>query len=303
MSTSKPTRFPRTRQKGSRGPHYQLTPRDVRLLKYIWDWKIASTASIHEAINRPGSPYSTYKILERLEKNCLIECRFELAERFYVWQLTESGFHAIINYLGDLKEDGYLSENHRHDRLVQAFQLGEWSTHQFLNTTFWTEQDLRRRDVTSYPEWVPQATDHRPDGYTRIIGLKKTWTLAHEVELSLKNVQRYEGILRFYKMACVVDRVLWLVENDVVRDTILRAKACIKDESTNYHVFVDLADYVKNGWDAKVTNERSETLFTVREKLQGICGETPGEILGKLRGHSSVTVHLANQKVIGKTRR
>jgi hypothetical protein len=272
------------------------------MMQYIWKWKIASTTSIHEAINRTASAYSTYKTLEKLEKNSFVECRFEFAERFYVWQLTERGFHAIKGYLGELKEDGFLSENHRHDRLVQAFQLGEWSTHQFRNVVFWAEQDLRRRDVAGYPEWVPQTTDHRPDGYTRIVGFKKPWTIAYEVELSAKNVQKYEGILRFYRMSRAVDRVLWLVESDVVRDTILRAKTCIKDDSANYHVFVDLADYAKNGWDAQVTNERSETLFTLREKYQGICGETPAEILGKLRGISTVTVHLANQKVIGKSR-
>ena len=96
--------------------------------------------------------------------------------------------------------------------------------------------------------------------------------------------------------------MLWLVESDMVRTTILRAKTCIKDDTTNYHVFVDLADFEKNGWDAKVTNERSQILFTLREKYRGICGEITGEIIGQFRGHSRVTVHLANQKVIGKSR-
>jgi predicted transcriptional regulator len=301
MDFNKPNRSTRAPSR-RRGPSVYLTPRDQQMMRYIWKWKIASTSSIHEAINRDASAYSTYKTLDKLEKNRFVECRFEFSERFYVWQLTERGFHAIKSHLGELKEDGFLSENHRHDRLVQAFQLGEWSTHQFRNTVFWTEQDLRRREVGNYPEWVPQTTDHRPDGYTRIVGAKKPWTLAYEVELSAKNVQKYEGILRFYRMARLVDRVLWLVESNVIRDTILRAKACIKDDSTNFHVFVDLNDYLKNGWDAAVTNERSETLFTLREKYQGIYGDTPGEIMGKLRGHSSVTVHLANQKVIGKTR-
>jgi DNA-binding PadR family transcriptional regulator len=288
--------------KKHRGPSAYLTLRDRLMMLYIWKWKIASTASVHEAVNRPASPYSAYKTLERLEQNHFVECRFEFAERFYVWQLTERGFHAIKGYLGELKEDGYLSENHRHDRLVQAFQLGEWATHQFNNVSFCTEQDLRRREVVDYPEWVPQSSDHRPDGYTRIVGAKKTWTIAFEAELSAKNVQKYEGILRFYRTVRVIDRVLWLVESKAIRDTILRAKDCIRDDSTNYHVFVDLADFEKNGWDAQVTNERSENLFTLREKYQGICGDTPAEILGNLKGQSKVTVHLANQKVIGKSK-
>lgn len=300
MEFAKPTtRAP----KRARGPSAYLTQRDRIIMEYIWRWKIVSTASIHEAVNRNVSPYSTYKIMERLATNHFVECRFEFAERFYVWQLTERGFQAIKNYLGNLKEEGFLSENHRHDRLVQAFQLGEWATHQFPSVQFFTEQEMRRLEMCDYPEWVPQTSEHRSDGYTRILGEKRAWTFANEVELSAKNVQKYEATLRFYKSARAVDQVLWLVGSNMIRDTILRAKACIRDDSANYHVFVDLADFEKNGWDAAITNERSQTLYTIREKLQGICGETMGEILGILSGHSSVTVHLSNQKVIGKTRR
>ncbi len=301
MNFEKPRRTTRAPKRGPGAPTY-LSSRDLMIMRYIWRWKIASTASVHEAVNRTMSPYSTYKVLERLAKNSFVESRFEYAERFHVWQLTERGFNVIRNYLGELKEDGYLSENHRHDRLVQAFQLGEWATHQFPKVIFFTEQELRRGEVENYPDWVPHTVEHRADGYTRIVGDKKSWTIAYEVELSAKNVQKYEGLLRFYRNTRVVDRVLWLVESPKIRDTILRAKACTKDDSANYHLFVDLTDYQKNGWDAVVTNERSQNLYTLREKYQGICGELLTEMLGKYRGHSSVTVHLSNQKVIGKSR-
>ena len=291
------------RQIRRRGPDAGLKYRDRQILLYIWRWKIASTASVHEAMNRPASPYSTYKILDRLERNHLVECRFNMGERFYVWQLTELGFREIKQYLGELKEDGFLSENHRHDRFVQAFQFGEWTTFQFPSVTFFTEQEMRRRETFQYPEWVPQTSEHRADGYTRIEGEKRTWTFAIEVELSAKNVQKYENVLRFYRSARVVDQVLWLVESTAVRETILRAKSCIRDDSSNFHVFVDLADFEKNGWDAVIANERSQILTSMREKFQGILGEIPGEILGKLKGRSSVTAHLTGRKVIGKTRR
>ena len=149
---------------------------------------------------------------------------------------------------------------------------------------------------------MPRGTDHRPDGYSKILGNKRPRTIAYEVELSIKNVQKYESILRFYQMARMVDRVIWLVDSDAVKETILRAKHCIKEDSTNFHVFVNLKDFRERGWDAEVTNERSERLFTMRENYQGICGETVSELLGKLKGTSSVTAHLANQKVIGKSR-
>jgi hypothetical protein len=288
--------------KKPRGPMHYITPRDKLMMQYIWRWKIASTTSIHEAVNRTASPYSTYKTLEKLEKNKFVESRFEFAERFYVWQLTEWGFRTIKNYLGELKEDGFLSENHRHDRFVQAFHLGEWATHQFPNVILYTEQEMRRRETADYPDWVPQTSEHRADGYTRIVGHKKPVTIAYEVELSAKNVQKYEAVLRFYRTARLVDRVIWMVESPAIMDTILRAKTCIKDDSTNYHLFVDLGDYLKNGWDATATNERSQRLFTLRENYQDICGDLYRDLMGNLKGHSKATVHLANQKVIGKSR-
>lgn len=285
-----------------RGRLFSLLKRDVEAMLYVWRWKVASTRSVHEFVNRDKSEYSTYKMLDRLERNHFLECRFNVVEQFQLWQLTELGFNTIKEYLPELKEDGYLSENHRHDRLVQAFQLGEWATYQLSNVKFCTEQELRRAEVENYPTWVPQTSEHRPDGYTKIIGAKKSYTLAFEVELSAKHVQRYESTLRFYRAARAVDRVLWLVPQGEVKDTILRAKACTKDDSLNFHLFVDLEEFEKKGWDAAVTNERSETLFTLREKYREITGDLAGELLGNHRGRSTVTVHLDNRKVIGKTK-
>jgi len=290
------------KEKKKRGPSFYLTPRDFLILKYIWRWKISSTSSVHEAVNREASAYSTYKTLERLERNDFLECRFHLTERFYVWQLTEFGFNSIKEYLGELKEEGYLSENHRHDRLVQAFQLGEWASFDIPQIQFFTEQELRRKDLEDYVDWIPRSNEHRPDGYSKILGEKRTWILAYEVELSIKSPQRYEGILRFYKAIKGIDRVLWMVENAQVMESVLRAKACIKDDSSNYHVFVDLKDFLKNGWDSKIINEHSETLFTMREKYRGILGNPLGECLGNLKGHRRVTAHLNERKVIGKSR-
>jgi hypothetical protein len=286
MSQTRVKRIKPQRAKTGIAPY--LSSRDVRILEYIWKWKIASTASIHEATCRPQSPYSTYKLLERLKTNGYIQDHFHTRERFYVWCLTEFGFAEIKDGLGVLDEEGYQSENHRHDRLVQAFQLGEWATYQFPKVLFFSEQDMRRRSVDHFPPWVPASKEHRPDGYTRIVGTKRPWTFAYEVELSAKSVQKYEGTLRFYKLTAGVDRVFWLVGDAFIKDQILSAKACIKDETSNYHVFVELADFEKNGWDANVTNERSETLFALRDKYREICGDFAGEIIGTSRGGMSV---------------
>jgi predicted transcriptional regulator len=174
------------RTKSKVGRPRGLTKRDQMIMKYIWRWKIASSLSIHSAINNDCSAYSTYKTLVRLEKFGLLESRHHPTQEFHVWCLSLEGFELIKCELGELKEDGYQSENHPHDRLVQAFQLGEWSTHRFHQVKFFTEQDLRRRDRDDYPDWVPRTEQHRPDGYTRFEIDQRSWTFAYEVELSIK---------------------------------------------------------------------------------------------------------------------
>ncbi len=279
-----------------------LTHRDSKILTYLWRWKIASTTSIHEAINKISSKYSTYKILDKLERSGFIGSYFDYEERFYVWQLTSKGFTVIRKKFDELAEEGFLSENPNHDRLVQAFHLGEWVTYHSPNIIFWTEQEMRRFDVADYPEWVPRSKEHRPDGYTRVVGANKAYTFAFEVELSTKRISKYETTMQFYKHAKQIDRVYWLVDQSYTREQILKAKACVNDESFNYHVFIELEDFKKNGWDVMITNERSEKVHTIRENMQEICGDFYRDLMETYRGRSTVHVHLNNLKVIGKTK-
>jgi hypothetical protein len=280
-----------------------LTDRDKKILRFLWNWKIASSTSIHVATRELGSPYSTYKNLVRLEKSGLIESRHHLFEDFHVWTLSEIGFTAIRGSLGDLKEEGYLSENHPHDRLCLAFQLGEWAALRFPQVSHFTEQDLRRREVDDFPEWVPQSLSHRADGYTRIIGDANTVTFAYEIELSAKNVQKYESVVRFYQSESKVARVIWLVGSKEVLDAVLRAKERTREGSTNFHVFVHLADFQQNGWDASVFNERSVKVSTMREIYRRVCGDSLGGLLAVSRGPEGVADHLKSQKIIGRSKR
>ncbi len=289
--------------KRMKGRPVGLNPRDIEILQYIWKWKLSSTESIHEAINKIHSPYTTYKILEKLERSDYISSQFDVVDRFNVWQLTSKGFLVLRARMKPLIEEGYLSENHYHDRLVQAFHLGEWCSYNLPQIEFWSEQEMRRHDQADYPEWVPGSKDHRPDGYTRIRSEIKNLVLAFEVELSCKRPALYEKTLDYYKHARNIYRVYWLAKNQETKDVILRARACINEESTNYHLFVDLDDYIKNGWDAIVTNERSERVKSLRENMQGHLGDIPGDLLGTNKGRRGVLAHLNPIKTLGKPRR
>ncbi len=285
------------------GRPFYLTKRDQRILEFIWKWKIAPTSVIYEACVKPEStPYSAYKIMEKLEKHGYVEAKFNDTEIFWVWQLTEKGFESIKRNLPELEEEGCLSENHKHDRHVLAFHLGEWIGRRPERILFFSEQELRRLSKDDYPDWVPRTKDHRPDGYTRVVGLQKSVTYAIEVELSLKSVSRYESVIQFYRHQRQVDRILWLVSDPQIKANILRAKDCVKDPSENLHLFVDLKEYMQKGLNAVAANERSENLFTLRENLRGLLGDFYGDILGNSRELNRVTVHYHPTKVIGKSK-
>jgi len=285
---------------GDGGRHFFLTERDVLILRFIWRWKHASTATIHEVLGRPHSEYSTYKALERLNRLNFVETAESFEHRFLSWQLTDKGFRAIRGGLGELCEEGFLTEHHWHDRNVLAFQLGEWATHNFPFVTHFTEQEMRRRSVDQYPPWVPQIGGHRSDGCTRIQINNKTVVLAYEVELWPKSLTIYESVFKYYKSLREYQRIYWLIGEPYVKEQLIHAKTCAKEDSSNYHVFVDLHEYMACGWDARVTNERSQTLFTIRQNMQEICGEPYRDYMGNKWGQSRVTVHYDTRKVLGK---
>lgn len=292
----------RVRNLGRNGKRRVFTERDGRILHFLWKWKLASTGTIHEAVGRPLSAYSTYKTLERLAKYKFIKTDETFEQNFLSWVLTDRGFEAIRPSLGSLCEEGYNSENHWHDRNVVAFHLGEWATHQLPIVTHFTEQEMRRRAVDYYPSWVPNTKEHRPDGYTKISTGNKEWVLAFEAEIWPKALSIYERTLKFYQIIKQIDRVYWLVGEPLVKSQILRARDCIRETSQNFHLFIDQKKYLEDGWDAPITNERSETLGTLRESMQGICGDVYGKCLDNKWGPSTVKVHYDTRKVLGKKR-
>lgn len=284
------------------GPMFFLSDRDSQILHFIWRWKLASTATIHEEIGKPNTPYSTYKAMERLQRLQYVTCVVNHLDHHKTWQLTEKGFETIRPWLGTLKEEGYLSENQTHDRHIVAFQLGEWAGKKFPQVTFFTEQEMRRWPTDYYPEWVPKVGNHRADGYTQIQGHKRLWNIAYEVELWPKSVAIYESLIRYYRMYNSIDRVYWLIGSPVVFDQIVKAKTNARDVDDNYHLFVTRYDYERLGWDAPVRNSRSEILFTIRDDMRGLLGQTLGEFLANPGGLPTVPVHYSKAKVIGKPR-
>ncbi len=290
----------RSKYFGVNGPNRVCTERDFKILMFLWRWKLASTATIHEAVGNGLTPYSTFKTMERLEKFKYVEARRNVGINFSSWCLTDQAFEILKPFLKELCQEGFQSENHWHDRNALAFQLGEWASHDVQGVTFWTEQELRRYGPEYYPEWVPSTTGHRPDGYTQIKGSKKDWLIAIEVEMWAKPLSFYETTMRYYELVKSIDKVFWLVADQQALTYIQKAKAKMLDATKNLHYFVDQQEYFMYGWDAIVTNDSNQKAGTFREQMQGLLGEMNGKRIANKWGKSKVHAHYAIHKTLGR---
>ena len=103
----------------------KFTNRDIRLLRFLWFVKLATTGNLWAKIFRPSSPWMAYKRLLKLKKSEFITHESTLGRDLSYWSLTHKGFQAILPHLPALEESGYKSENIAHDILVSAVQLGD----------------------------------------------------------------------------------------------------------------------------------------------------------------------------------
>ena len=266
----------RLRQAGAATAHSPLSARDCAVLDFLWRWKVATTATLHAATRGTRTAVATYQALMRLSRLKLIECQLDKRSCYHYWTLTKTGYNVVRESLGELKEVGFKSENIWHDLNVVAFHLGHWVSYSGDRVEFFTEQELRRRGRDYYPEWVPNTGESRSDGYTRIHSDQgRSWTLAYEVELSAKSLDRYESVIRTYRMYREVDLVLWMVGSSEIMAQIIRAKSQARDPEDRYHLFVDHEEYQRAGWGAQAVNAQGQVVFTFHDFVRGLLGDLP----------------------------
>ncbi len=161
-----------------RGPIFTFMERDLKILDFLWRWKLGTTATLHEAVGKPGSPYATYKAMERLAKHGHVESVKNLERGFSYWQLTKKGFESIRESLGELKKDARHQTGHPwHDLNVVAFQLGEWTALPFPQVKFFTEQELRSKDRIFIPNGCQRCTSGGRTGIRRLRRIKNLGSL------------------------------------------------------------------------------------------------------------------------------
>jgi hypothetical protein len=229
----------------------ELTERDGQLLRFLWRWKLVTTAALIEKHFGNITPQTGYNRILRLRDARFIErITIDQGDR-YVWTLAAKGFAFVQPNLPELKSEGYKSEALEHDFYVSAFHLGEWLKSEPEDALF-SEQQLRCFLLEQYPSWVPNTDLHRSDGYWSVPLKDKMVTVSLEVELTQKNGTRYEILAKFYERDTQVFRIVWLVKTLGLANSIQEKMRQAVGDKCLIHDFVVLEDFLSRGWQAPV---------------------------------------------------
>ena len=232
----------------------RLTEKDYEVLYYLWKWKALSTMALGAKYFPEWKPFSVYRRLMRLADAGLVESvSFEHAG-MSAWLLATKGYKKIRYSLPDMTQDGFRSENTYHDFFCTALQLGRWLVDLPAGCETTSEQQLRRLPVDLWADWVPRSAQHRPDGYSRVIGTNSSSIVAFEVELNLKSADRYDALCAYYGSQATVSQVLWLVDSRGQVRSIEKAFERFQMRDRGKHQFVLVSDFKEMGWQAPIVS-------------------------------------------------
>lgn len=222
------------------------------VLQFLWQWKIATSATLHKRCMPTLKGAGLYSMLRRMREEGLIQVRCVREPKNAFWILGKAGFHRVCEALPPLKEKGYLSEHLDHDVLVSAIHLGDGVFGLIDGLEFITEQQLRRLEPHHLPARIPNCCGHRPDGYWKVETNRGPKLIALEVELHQKANSDYGSVARFYSDMTQIDRVLWVTPKATMGKAIHRALLSETDDGFK-HDFVELDTVYRSGWHASIT--------------------------------------------------
>ncbi len=257
--------------------------RDLLILKFLWEYKVATSAMIIERYFPSTKPRTAYNCLMRLKRKKLITTKVTNRGTFPVWELTKDGLKEIRNYIPSLESKVTSSENHIHDIIVTSMHLGPFIQKAPSDLKIITEQRLRCQELTTLPEEIPSPKEHRPDGYWLFNKGNQHNIFALEVELNQKAKRWYEDLAYFYGDFKKNDRCIWVVRKASTAKTILR---CLYKTRPEYYIhnFVLLKDIIKKGWTAEffLGPNQDETILEVfKQNTQYISNTLPVNVFQK----------------------
>lgn len=264
--------------------------RDLPLLVFLWRWKMSTTSAIANKFYSGSSVNGAYQRLWKLKRAGFIRTRTDETGNFFVWILDKKGYAAIHSRLPLMREDGYLSENLRHDLVVSAIHLGDGIFGDLPGLEYFSEQELRRIDLSVFPSWVPNSKRHRPDGYWRVRTSTGQKLVALEVELSPKQDADYETIARFYDDHAEINAVVWIVPRPQVAHKLhtLFERTSRREYK---HSFILLDPIYDVGWQVPVSLGHN-----IDKSIADILETGPSRSRDAAFGHVSFDVRRTPQK-------
>lgn len=269
----------------------KLTTGDLKVLDFLWTWKAASTPLLKDLAWKNESYWWAYRALKRLQKEKYIQLlpRGKNVE-LELWALTRTGFEVVLMDRDDIEAYRFRVHAPAHDYLATCLQLGDfWRAG--VDVDFFTEQQLSSLSKWNFPEAVFSQDGHIPDGITRIRGALRTAIIGYEVDLNLKDKDRYYSTVRYYQDGLKPSLVVWLVKNSWIAEKInsqIKAHAYAFDgfDLRKRVVFVLLDDFKQNAWEARAILQPFEG--TTLRKLHANLLQSTGK-LGPNFGQTSMT--------------
>lgn len=226
-----------------------ITERDSKVLEFLWRWKVVSSQALARKFFPTVQPQSAHLRLRQLEEVGYLVSH-SVSKREYAWGIGKKGYEYIKDWFNVEVHDGYKTSYPHHDFLATAFHLGEWLTKMPDGAEVYSELELRCVVDELYPDWIPQSTMHRPDGYSKMMLNDRQMISAFEVELTLKSKRRYEALVYFYDNQPTINHVYWLVGSRGMAKSIERIFARYNSREFSKHSFILLEHFLKSGWDA-----------------------------------------------------
>ncbi len=238
--------------------------RDLNILIFLWKYKVASSAILHEKFLSNMKYKSRYEKLRRLKKKNLISIRYNSNGTFPLWVLTKKGFDCIKSYIPELEKKYLISECRRHDFICLATQQGPFINEYPKDIFVTTDQEIKSLDRSQLPSYLPTHDTRRPDGYWYFNNGTNIKLMALEVELNQKSKSIYESYSHFYGKFKKDQRCLWIVKSEKIVDSIL--ESFYKSRPEYYvHNFIFLDDILTKGWASSIYAgpERNKTLSSL----------------------------------------
>lgn len=257
------------KRKFKRTSNRKLSIHDIMVLDFLWTWKVANFVMLVQVGYAKKSSWWAYKAIRQLQKEKYIQ---SLPRGKYldheVFALTNLGFEVVLMDRDDIVEYRYRPHAPARDYFAICLQLGElWQSP--WDKVFLTEQMLSSLKRSNFPKDYVKDNGHVPDGITTLSCCSKQITFGIEVDLNLKDRDRYQATFAYYEYLIDIRYVFWLVRNDWMLEKILQMHKEISfNQDDSFFLFIRLDDFKKDFWEAKIIHvgERISANFLSRAK-------------------------------------